>query len=158
MQRVINTLLEKYERIQLYPVIVTKPEALMTSNDFLNTLVIIHSNLSHDQIKSQLNELEESLGRDRSDPLRSHKDRTADVDIIACSETYDPNIFSRCKEVYVGQVLLSDQPSVSLPLGDSFVGDRAAAIHLDRTTGQIRIVHDELDGLDDWLKTGFETE
>ncbi len=62
--------------------IATKPVDIATNNGFLNALFIIDTPLSSDELKQQFNQIEEALGRDRSDPERSKKDRTIDIDIL----------------------------------------------------------------------------
>lgn len=62
--------------------IATKPVDIDTNNGFLNALFIIDTPLSSDELKQQFNQIEEALGRDRSDPERSKKDRTIDIDIL----------------------------------------------------------------------------
>jgi len=62
--------------------IVTKPVAINTSHDFLNALFVIKTHLPSDRLKSAFNTIEISLGRDRSDPLCSEKDRPIDIDIL----------------------------------------------------------------------------
>lgn len=61
----------------------TKPVAIDTKHDFLNALLIVESELSAEQLKARFNEIEEALGRDRSDPMSSEKDRPMDIDILA---------------------------------------------------------------------------
>ena len=62
--------------------IATKPVDIDTNNGFLNALFIVDTPLSSDELKQQFNQIEEALGRDRSDPERSKKDRTIDIDIL----------------------------------------------------------------------------
>lgn len=60
----------------------TKPVAIVTEHDFLNALFIIECELTAQQLKTHFNTIEEALGRDRSDPLSSEKDRPMDIDIL----------------------------------------------------------------------------
>jgi 2-amino-4-hydroxy-6-hydroxymethyldihydropteridine diphosphokinase len=62
--------------------IATKPVDIDTQNGFLNALFIIDTSLSSHELKQRFNQIEEALGRDRSDPERSIKDRTIDIDIL----------------------------------------------------------------------------
>lgn len=62
--------------------IVTEPVDIETNNGFLNALFIINTPLNQTELKQQFNQIEEALGRDRSDPHRSIKDRTIDIDIL----------------------------------------------------------------------------
>lgn len=60
----------------------TQPVAIVTEHDFLNALFIIECELNAEQLKERFNSIEEQLGRDRSDPLSSEKDRPMDIDIL----------------------------------------------------------------------------
>lgn len=61
----------------------TQPVAINTDLEFLNALFVIESPLAAEQLKAKFNAIEEALGRDRSDPLSSEKDRPMDIDILA---------------------------------------------------------------------------
>jgi len=60
----------------------TSPVDMDTENDFLNALFVIQTSMSAHELKREFNHIEETLGRDRSDPERSLKDRTIDIDIL----------------------------------------------------------------------------
>lgn len=60
----------------------TSPVDMDTNNDFLNALFIIRTPMSANELKQEFNAIEEAMGRDRSDPQRSFKDRTIDIDIL----------------------------------------------------------------------------
>ncbi|MBY6062767.1 2-amino-4-hydroxy-6-hydroxymethyldihydropteridine diphosphokinase [Pseudidiomarina sediminum] len=61
----------------------TQPVAIETDHEFLNALFVIATDLDAIALKQQFNRIEEQLGRDRSDPLSSQKDRPMDIDILA---------------------------------------------------------------------------
>lgn len=61
----------------------TQPVAIETHHDFLNALFLIETQLDAVALKQQFNRIEEHLGRDRTDPLSSQKDRPMDIDILA---------------------------------------------------------------------------
>lgn len=61
----------------------TQPVAIVTEHEFLNALFIIECDHSAAELKAEYNAIEEWLGRDRSDPLSSEKDRPMDIDILA---------------------------------------------------------------------------
>ena len=82
----IDRLLADYGSLWLSPVISTFPEGIDTERSFLNALVIVFSPQSPQHLKSSFNHLEETLVRDRSDPLSSRKDRTIDIDILEHSD------------------------------------------------------------------------
>lgn len=115
----------------LSPVLRTQPEGIDTPNLFLNALVVFASELNPDQLKLRLNRLEESLGRDRSDPLSAEKDRTMDVDILAYTpdERFDEQNFS---EPYFRALFNGDsEPSarVTIDLHGHSLGQAPATIH-----------------------------
>ncbi|MCK7458319.1 2-amino-4-hydroxy-6-hydroxymethyldihydropteridine diphosphokinase [Idiomarina aminovorans] len=60
----------------------TSPVNMNTDRNFLNALFIIQTPMTTEKLKSEFNRIEEALGRDRSDPQRSFKDRTIDIDIL----------------------------------------------------------------------------
>lgn len=62
--------------------ILTQPVGMATNHPFLNALFILDTTLSSEQLKARFNQIEETLGRDRSDPLCSVKDRPIDIDIL----------------------------------------------------------------------------
>lgn len=60
----------------------TSPVDINTEKTFLNSLFIIKTPMTAKALKDEFNKIEELLGRDRSDPQRSIKDRTIDIDIL----------------------------------------------------------------------------
>lgn len=60
----------------------TSPVDIKTDKTFLNALFIINTAMNANELKREFNKIEELLGRDRSDPQRSIKDRTIDIDIL----------------------------------------------------------------------------
>ena len=82
LPRALARLVRLFGPLSLSPVIRTAPQGMDSDNSFLNALVVFQSELPPDQVKQCLNELEEALGRDRSDPLSGVRDRPIDVDIL----------------------------------------------------------------------------
>ncbi|WP_241968699.1 2-amino-4-hydroxy-6-hydroxymethyldihydropteridine diphosphokinase [Idiomarina tyrosinivorans] len=72
----------------------TQPVDIDTSKQFLNALFIIESALPEAALKQSFNQIEILMGRDRSDPLSSQKDRPIDIDIlgIITSEAAFPDV------------------------------------------------------------------
>ena len=62
--------------------ITTKPVGMNTNHPFLNALFILETALTPTALKAEFNKIEVLLGRDRSDPLCSVKDRPIDIDIL----------------------------------------------------------------------------
>ncbi|AVJ56195.1 2-amino-4-hydroxy-6-hydroxymethyldihydropteridine diphosphokinase [Idiomarina sp. OT37-5b] len=60
----------------------TQPVGMKTNRPFLNALFTLDTALSAEALKQEFNRIEELLGRDRSDPLCSIKDRPIDIDIL----------------------------------------------------------------------------
>ncbi|RUO62101.1 2-amino-4-hydroxy-6-hydroxymethyldihydropteridine diphosphokinase [Pseudidiomarina insulisalsae] len=60
----------------------TQPVAIETQHQFLNALFVIETELEQAKLKQSFNHIEEKLGRDRSDPNSSEKDRPMDIDIL----------------------------------------------------------------------------
>ncbi|CAB0150277.1 hypothetical protein PSI9734_00831 [Pseudidiomarina piscicola] len=75
-------LLSDLGQVNYSPAEYTRPVAINTEHDFLNALFLIQTELSQQQLKQHFNAIEETLGRDRSDPLCSEKDRPMDIDIL----------------------------------------------------------------------------
>ncbi len=135
-------LLNRFGTLWLSPVLRTQPSGIETPNLFLNTLVAFTSELDPDQLKSQLNRLEESLGRDRSDPLSAEKDRPMDVDILACSadgrfadQTFSEPYF---RALFEGDSDLSAR--VTIDLHGHSLGKAPATIHRNLGAGDEIIV------------------
>jgi 2-amino-4-hydroxy-6-hydroxymethyldihydropteridine diphosphokinase len=63
-------------------IIGSQPKGMISNKRFLNLAARIQSELSPEALKAQFNAIEGLLGRDRTDPNRSFKDRTADIDIL----------------------------------------------------------------------------
>src|SRR5690554_2319999 len=85
----VARLADRFGEVRLSPVIRTPPYGMVTERCFLNALVLFQSPYRPDQVKALFNGLEEALGRDRSDPLRSVRDRPLDVDILLTAPTPD---------------------------------------------------------------------
>lgn len=65
-----------------------------------------------------MTEIEESLGRDKNDPMASLKDRVADLDILAKSDNFDLGIITDTLEPYEVEVLKGKNKFIcsSLPI------------------------------------------
>ncbi len=117
--RISTALAHAFGQFALYPFIYTAPVNMQSKKVFLNSLAIIHSDLDAKAVKHELNIIEMQLGRDRQDPMRSEKDRTADIDILAAHPLYDESLF-----------LEQDAPYIPLVLGNS---DHHSPIHSHKT-------------------------
>lgn len=88
----------------------TRPVAINTEHDFLNALFIIKTKLNVDQLKSQFNAIEETLGRDRSDPLSSEKDRPMDIDILGELSAHEADAAWQQVPDYLAELCASLKP------------------------------------------------
>ena len=70
------------EQIEFSRDISTQPVGMKTNHPFLNALFTLETTLSAEELKQEFNQIEALLGRDRSDPLCSVKDRPIDIDIL----------------------------------------------------------------------------
>lgn len=86
--QLVRPQLEQLGQLYYSEVIYTKPVDINTQHDFLNGLFVIFSALDAVQLKQRFNEIEIALGRDRSDPDCSVKDRPMDIDILAPFNAY----------------------------------------------------------------------
>lgn len=152
--RIIHALSEHFGHLSLFPFVYTEPESISSSSIFLNGLAIIQSELSVQQIKQVLNEIEISLGRDRSDPLKSIKDRPADIDILLFADQHHLSLFDTFNDSYIKACLPPNEPadltSYGLPAQQG-----AATVYLDNRTGKIEIVQNKLDCLINREKATF---
>lgn len=80
--RMLEALQRLSPELAVSSIISTQPKGIVTQKRFLNLAARIKSDLSPEALKAQFNTIERLLGRDRSDPNRSFKDRTADIDIL----------------------------------------------------------------------------
>lgn len=79
---IINQLLEHFSELTLSRVLMLPPIGMNSQHDFLNVVVFIETNISENALKKICNAIETNLGRDRTDPTRKTKDRSADLDIL----------------------------------------------------------------------------
>tara|TARA_R110002153_G_scaffold178649_1_gene331951 strand:- start:43700 stop:44230 length:531 start_codon:yes stop_codon:yes gene_type:complete len=80
--KIIHLLLCQLPRLTLSRVLKIPPIGMNSQRDFLNVVVFIETVMSKAELKIICNDIEIKLGRDRHDPARKTKDRTADLDIL----------------------------------------------------------------------------
>lgn len=144
--RIIENLCHHFGSLTLLPFVYTKPELILSSSIFLNGLAIIKSNLCDKDLKNILNTIEVKLGRDRNDPLKSTKNRPADIDILLQADKHHLALFDTFTEKYIKACLPPNKPA-DLSVYGLPAHQGAATIHLDNTTGQISIIKNKLDSL-----------
>ncbi len=141
----VATLLEENNTLWLSPVIHTQPKGIVTKRSFLNALVVFYSPLSLCQLKNRTNALEEALGRDRADPLRSLKDRRIDVDILEQSgdgcftgATIEESYY---RELFTG-LEHTRSARVTIRIVGHSLGQAPATIHRDARSGDVVVIQE----------------
>lgn len=163
LAQAIENLQQKFGLVVLWPVIQTKPEQITTSRSFLNTLIVIRTDLNQTTLKNYCNTLELAAGRDRSDPNRSQKDRPLDIDILAQQSTPDSAILQQLTEPYMQAVITSAgsgmlSSATTISLFGQRLGQRPAAIDTDDTGSHIVVIDDSVDSLLQRFETALFSE
>ncbi|TBW54880.1 2-amino-4-hydroxy-6-hydroxymethyldihydropteridine diphosphokinase [Marinobacter halodurans] len=157
LPRALDILVQKTGCLRISPVVATRPEGIDSDRGFLNALVVLQSPLSERELKAWFNGVEETLGRDRSDPASSLKDRTIDIDILEARADHPPDGRS-VQEPYF-RALLADQVAPhdcrTLHLGEWTLGQATATIYWDHRTGHEIVVDQGQRLLDDTLEAAF---
>lgn len=160
--RGLSLLQAQFNYLLVWPVVETPPTAMKSDKHFYNTLVIVRSALSPATLKAQCNQIETALGRDRSDPLSSQKDRPLDIDVLAQQARLEPTITNEFDEPYVRQVLhAGQQPNGEcrrVALAAQHLGETASTIYTDHTTGHIMVIEDGINRLLKRFETTFHCE
>jgi len=155
LPRALARLARLFGQVSLSPVVRTAPQGMDSDNSFLNALAVFQSDLPPDQVKQQLNALEESLGRDRSDPFSGVRDRPIDVDIL---ETRTSPAFtgSSITESYYRLLLAGDRKAgEQLMLQGQALGETPATIHWNQGAGHELVIQQGDDLLDHAVKTAL---
>lgn len=164
--RMLVALLKLSPEVAISSIAVTNAEGMPSNRPFLNLVVRIKCALSATDLKQQFNKIELALGRDRSDPLKKIKDRTADLDILFSCETSDfPIAPKQIPEApYVRPFLLelldflgidcSDklrQPmtGVSISFGGMTIGEKPMIINASTTIDHDKLLKAPLNFTDD---------
>lgn len=142
--RMLCLLYEAFGEFHYMPFIYTQPEDMQSEHLFLNALAVVNTPLTHTAVKSELNRIETSLGRDRNDPRRSVKDRPADIDIIVQTDEYNEAYFQQFDEPYIQRVLEFHCSRCESP---AFQG--TTAINFDGSPGHKVVIQDPLHCLED---------
>ncbi len=105
--RMLEALQALSPELAISSIISTQPKGMVTQKRFLNLAARIQSELSPKALKAQFNAIETAMGRDRSDPDRSYKDRTADIDIL---------FYTPLSQRHIPLALLPPEPYLSRPI------------------------------------------
>lgn len=87
--KIVWLLHRQLPRLSLSRVLKTPPIGMNSRRDFLNVVVFIETEMKEVELKAICNDIEIALGRDRLDPTRKTKDRTADLDILTKADFPD---------------------------------------------------------------------
>ncbi len=156
--RIITSMLTHFGPLISYPFVRTMPDKIVTKNNFLNSVAIVRSSLDPDEFKRVLNSIETSLGRDRTDPERSLKDRTADIDILGFGDKIDIRFFEKFDAPYINfkpYTALDFENMEALGLPNT---KGATTIYFDSSSGHIRILDNTDERLEDWHKSSLAFE
>lgn len=152
---IISELVKSFDTLHLSRVLHIPPIGMNSNRDFLNLVVFIETDLAESELKQQCNQIEIALGRDRNDPHRKQKDRSADLDILATATFPDDakRPASMVTDEYFLYPLLNElvafltdgndqiaQQGQKIEIEDLSFGQTATTIHRDRSAGNKRVV------------------
>lgn len=146
----VKKLCQEFGNVMIYPFVYTKAVHMDHPSVFINSLALIDTQYSKEKLKSILNTIEEELGRDRNDPLKSIKDRPADIDIITMKENFDEDFFlENNNETYITACLHKDNKSqpANLKIYGLPSFERTTTVNWNRHTRKIIIVENEFQSL-----------
>ena len=157
LPRALARLSQAFGSVRVSEVIHTPPYGMHSQNSFLNALVIFEADLPQPQLKRWLNQLETDLGRDRTHPDSSTRDRPMDVDILAVSE--QPSFpGTKLEEPYFRQLLVGAVEPDScrrVAFAGRSLGEAPATIHWNQGTGHVVVVHQRQQLHDHALEAAF---
>jgi 2-amino-4-hydroxy-6-hydroxymethyldihydropteridine diphosphokinase len=152
--QIIRLLLRQFPLITLSCVLKIPPIGMNSQRDFFNVVVFIETVMTAAELKTICNDIEITLGRDRLDPARKTKDRTADLDILTKAIFPDDGkrIVSSITDEYFLYPLLeeinaflsnreysSPQAGEAITIDDLTFGQTATTIYRDASTSNERI-------------------
>ncbi len=157
----IGELSQRFGDVLVFPIVKTEPCDIHTDHPFFNTLVIFAAHDAADTIKHWFNQLEAAHGRDRSDPMRSKKDRTLDLDILHVQQQLDMQATRSFDEPYTQvciDAVTSPQNTQSITLGRFQLGHRPATVYTKRGSSDVFVVEDTLNRLLQRFETTLHRE
>jgi len=143
LARTIEEILINFKEAITFSPVYTKPENMETRNVFMNTIMIIQSQLDKRTIKKKLESIEETLGRNRRDPERSLKDRTCDIDILKCSNKLDINILTSIQDAYIQKVIRGNS-SVEVRIFETPLSKGPRKLSYNISTEKLEVSNSEL--------------
>jgi len=156
--RMVEMLCIRFQEIVVYPFRYTDPVDLSDSEIFLNSIAVIFSKHPETAVKAELNDIEIQLGRDRDDPLRSVKARSADLDILIAAEDFNLERFAEIELPYVQACYRRKGAKPALSSAALSAQQGPAAVHLDTAAGDIFVVDDKFQGFVDRSKAALGSD
>jgi 2-amino-4-hydroxy-6-hydroxymethyldihydropteridine diphosphokinase len=149
--KIVFELLSNFGRGVMFPFIRTEPVNIESNNLFLNSIFIVETNLEKLELKKTTDAIEIYLGRDKQLKDSSRKDRVADIDILFSTNKLNNIPLTFAPEPY-SQAALKCDPNNRIDLRKFGLPsiDRPTAVDLNRRTGQIVIVDNKTDRLENW--------
>lgn len=153
--QIIRLLFSRLPKLSLSRVLKIPPIGMNSHRDFYNVVVFIETAMTELELKAICNDIEISLGRDRSDPARKIKDRTADLDILtqaifpddgdrlANSITDEYFLYPLIDEMNAylsNRDYLPQQSGVAITVDDLTFGQAPTTINRDASTSNERVV------------------
>jgi 2-amino-4-hydroxy-6-hydroxymethyldihydropteridine diphosphokinase len=147
--QIIRLLSSQLPKVSLSRVLKIPPIGINSQQDFYNVVVFIETAMTEIELKAICNDIEISLGRDRNDPDRKIKDRTADLDILTKAIFPDDasRLVSSITDEYFLYPLIEEinaylsnrdyvpqQAGVNIIVGDLTFGQTATTINWDTST------------------------
>ena len=151
----VGALAQSFGSLYLYQRVYTQAQLVESDHLFINSVLVLRSELSAADLKTQLCRVEEWLGRDRSDPKRSVKDRSCDLDIIHQLESWSEHWKTQLTESYLQQVFEPASRQAPLQLGTALLSERPAAIYFQAEASDKFIIDQKPDALINWLEASF---
>ena len=151
----VSALAKNFGSLYLYQRVYTQAQLVESNHVFINSVLVLNSSLIASELKAQLCHIEELLGRDRSDPKRSVKDRSCDLDIICYQEQWSEVWKTELTESYIQQVFNPASKPAPIQFDSQLFSERPAAIYFQAQASDKFIVDQKPDALINWLETSF---
>jgi 2-amino-4-hydroxy-6-hydroxymethyldihydropteridine diphosphokinase len=151
----IGLLAQDFGSLYLYQRVYTQAELVESTNVFINSVLVLNSTMPATALKAELCRIEEQLGRDRSDPKRSVKDRSCDLDILSSLQQWSEDWKTELTESYLRQVFDPASKQAPIQLGDQLFSERPAAIYFQAQASDKFILDQKPDALINWLETSL---
>lgn len=152
----VKALIEKFGDTLVFPFVETSPVDIKSRHQFLNSICVINADMSDQVLKAITNQIEVDMGRDRSHPLSSSKDRPADIDIMMhATHAIDESVLLS-DEAYINEVITS-RPNVRVDLTQFGLPaiNRPTAVNLDTDSGEVVIVENKINCFNQAFKTAL---